>query len=251
MLAKRIGIAVFAVLVVFCWIEHLQAHCHDVERNPETGEDEPSCEDLPGDLVSNEYWSTTQNNTVTYEINVTYKVGLPPAKRPYPKLDVQIAASRWDRIRYTNEEGETRNIKFGLAFDGETTRKSNVIDGVNVVAYGHLPWSAGNRIAGRVYYDHYDAPYSNRIKECDMRLNYYAPFDKHPHVGPGELCIRNIAAHEFGHFLKLNDLKTTHGCTTPYSRYTMWGYWTYADHDMESLECEDKWAAYYKYGFIK
>lgn len=53
-------------------------------------------------------------------------------------------------------------------------------------------------------------------------------------------------AHEFGHFLGLNDVKDACG---EYSRYTMYGYNTGRNtHGKESLECEDKWAAHHKYG---
>ena len=87
---------------------------------------------------------------------------------------------------------------------------------------------------------------SNRLRDVDIIINYKAPFDTHGNVDDDEVCIRDTATHEFGHFIGLLDLvpKYVGGrrlhCRA-YERYTMWQPVPLGDHDKETIECEEKW----------
>lgn len=83
-----------------------------------------------------------------------------------------------------------------------------------------------------------------------MVLNYYAPFGKHSgdlHVDADKYCLRNIATHEWGHFVNLRDLSPAHDCDSHYSRYTMWWSTVLGESKKETLECEDLHGLYHVY----
>jgi len=143
-----------------------------------------------------------------------------------------------------------------LEYKGQTTLKAQDIpnDGKNVVSYGYLQWDSNRKIYAAVITKRYPAPNENRIKEQDMRFNYHANYYDHSSKGPGRVCIKEVATHEWGHFVKLKDITTTQLTNPPcprYAKYTMYtGTPPINTHDRESVECEDQWGVFKKYGHI-
>ena len=96
---------------------------------------------------------------------------------------------------------------------------------------------------------------TGRIDEFDIAINYYYPWKKHGQSGTNKYCLRDTLTHEFGHAAGLIDVlyRPTEtsgiGNCPHWERYTMHGRSQGHDtHGRESLECEDKWALWKKYG---
>ena len=85
----------------------------------------------------------------------------------------------------------------------------------------------------------------DRVEEADIGFNYYAPLDRHGYTDDSEYCIRDVATHEFGHWVVLEDVLEAHNCSA-YEEYTMWEE-GFTDEELahikETLRCEDKWGA--------
>ena len=222
----------FAVLVVSMLISfaamYVWAHCH-------TG-----CEDVENDLAGPLRWVAPQDNEVNYYINETWE-------NPTPELgpDVDWAATQWNRIEY-----QQWIVNFGLVKGGSTIRYAgeDTDDSINTISWSdELPWSADE---GWVPAETYVWDYAfdtDRISEVDTAFNYYTPYTTHEQNDPNKYRIRNIATHEFGHWLFLEDLDKTDGCTTQYKRYTMWHETAAGEDKKETVECEEHHAAYFMY----
>ena len=149
----------------------------------------PDCADLINHLVSGDYFDESNSNTIDYNVNTTYH-----AEMPNLTADVDVAAATWSEAEHTGQE-----IDFNLNNAGTTTQHAHVRDNRNVIAYGGtLPsgWAAGV----------YTWIQNDVILEADMMFNYYLDFELHPDWQQGDVCIRNVATHEFGHFVHLLDL---------------------------------------------
>ena len=207
------------------------ANCHESH----------ACEDLPADLWDGWYWEEDDDNEVEYLINAHHY------NRRLPNLttDVDYGASYWHRLEYDGEIAE-----IGLVRNNQyTDRRPNRRDGYNVVGWGRLDWEEGDRVGGACYRRWYDG--TKRLYDCDIIINYQAPFDTHGNVDSDEICLRNTATHEFGHFIGLEDLVPRYvggrrrHCSE-YERYTMWqptyvGQGDAKKHQKETIECEEKW----------
>ena len=215
---KRVVFALFVCVFLVISGAVVWSTCHNTV----------GCEDLPGDLVSDKYWGVW---TVKFLVNVKYHSEKPPLT-----ADVKSAAAKWSNIQ---AEGETLSFKFKYA--GTTELLTDSVDDKNVIAYGPLDADT----VARSYIT--PKPNSNEIRECDMRFNYYKDWELHKANFPdNEYCILNIACHEFGHWIGLNHV-TASQCSA-YYHYTMYKYTLPGEHRFESLECEDKWGAWYIYG---
>lgn len=212
---RIIGFTLLAISIV-CTV--VWATCHD----------SPDCADLINDLVSGHYWDEPNNNTIDYYVNTTYHSEMPPLT-----ADVDIAAATWSEAEHNGQE-----IEFNLNNAGSTTSLAEVQDNRNVIAYGPLETDVAARVRRWV-------GSNNVISEQDMMFNYYLDFELHPNWQQGDVCIRNVATHEFGHFVRLLDLYQHHQCQE-YRRYTMWGRGA-AGHSRETLECEDIWGLWRTY----
>lgn len=88
-----------------------------------------------------------------------------------------------------------------------------------------------------------------QIVEADIVFDYYQPYAAHSdnNFPTDKYCIRNVATHEFGHWVLLLDVST--GDCPSYAPYTMrqWPPGSFNVHSQESLECEDKYGLWYTY----
>ena len=195
-------------------------HCHD----------DVACEDLVGDVVGRYKWLNSM--PLDYWVSRDYADSMPALYH-----DIVSASNAWSRIAW--EDGR---IDFELRYRGGCDESpGGNDDDKNVVGWGALGEDEWGACRMWVYNS------NNRIVEADVILNYYKDWEKHGYTSnPPKYCIRNTAAHEFGHFAGLTDV---YSACTEYERYTMYGRNTGKNtHGKESLECEDKWSLDYKYG---
>ena len=229
MLVKKCIAIIISVIVVSLIATVAWSDCHN----------SPSCENLMDHMVSLEKWILSDNNHVRYYLN---------SQQGYPQLgsDVAYGAAAWSRIPYKGGK-----IRFKISASAITNLPALVGDGFNVIAWTSvLPWGENNEyVLAEAWTWAYDNDW-DRIEEADIGFNYYA--DNYGDTDNSEYCIRNVATHEFGHWVKLWDLYASHNCTA-YEEYTMWGH-SYPHeskaHKQESLECEDKWGAWKTYGLM-
>ena len=86
------------------------------------------------------------------------------------------------------------------------------------------------------------------ILATDICFNYYMNWDVHGQVGSDEYCIRNTAAHEWGHFAGLRhvyynpDYDDSRWNCPLYVDYTMYNQSGTNEHNKEYIKCEDKYA---------
>ena len=153
--------------------------------------------------------------------------------------DVSEAAAQWSDVEFDDE-----TVKFRLINSGRTQRTPGQKDTWNVVDWGTL-MVEGNIAEAYVWFSS-----SNPIQaiEADIVFDYYEPFAVHSNNFPAnKYCIRNIATHEFGHWVVLKDVSI--GDCPSYASYTMYspGNPQFNIHTQESLECEDKYGLWYTY----
>ena len=229
---KAVGI-IIAVLMSLGISILIYAHCHDTL----------SCEKVVEHVCKGGYkWDKPDHNTVNYKVNPTY------SGQPNMLEDAKAAGNKWKNTSY-----RSRKIAFRPTYDGTTTKKpggpgegTSIVtpDGVNVVGWRGL--GQNSNIYGASIKWLYQG--TKIIKENDLALNYYKKWKKHGQQLTGSYhCMRNTLTHEFGHFAGLRDVYTTQ--CSEYAHYTMNGA-TAQNHDKISLECEDKYALHYKYGYI-
>ena len=155
--------------------------------------------------------------------------------------DVTWASSQWSDISFNNQ-----TTKFRYIYAGTTHRGVPVQDNVNYVDYGTLP--DVREVAAA--FPMLDPNNNDRIVEIDIVFNYHNTngFKAHGTVG-AKHCLRNVAAHEFGHGIGLWHCDS--GVCPPYASYTMSADRKPPDtHSHEDLECEDKYMAWYIYNVM-
>ncbi|MFO7651941.1 MAG: matrixin family metalloprotease [bacterium] len=118
--------------------------------------------------------------------------------------------------------------RFAFSYLGGTTRTGPTLDGYNVINAGYL--GTGGTIAQNAYW------YNRRTKivsENDITFNTYYAWT----VGgtPTSFDIQNIATHELGHCLVLNDLYKD-----AQAEMTMYGYGAYNETRKRTLEQGDR-----------
>jgi len=190
------------------------------------------CEDPYDDLIFYEKWG---NQPVWYYTDPYIPPGLPGWG------DVHVAANTWRGIMFGGQF-----VNFDLSYGGNyTAYPAGIKDGVSVVGWG-LP-EIESRVAETVrWLDPNDTVSPFKIIEVDTIFNYYEPFAQHQTPGvPGKYCLRNVATHEFGHWVRLNHVSKW-DCPA-YGAYTMSSDYggTFNYHEQEYLACEDKWGAWY------
>jgi hypothetical protein len=97
-------------------------------------------------------------------------------------------------------------IDFSFNYIGET-KEHIAFDGVNAIDFGRLGRAVG---LSYVWYT------NSRIREVDMRLNKAYMWTNRPESG-NRYNVKNVAVHEVGHHLGLDDL------TDPHQSLTMFG----------------------------
>ncbi len=125
-------------------------------------------------------------------------------------------------------------------------------DNHNVVGFAHVD-GPGRRIA---YADVYTKR-SNRnvIQECDIRIDYYEDHDNHsefdvPRLAQHEgYCLQDTLTHEFGHWVKLNDVVDNPECNPGGLRVCLDYYWYTMNECVQTDEHhrEDLHATWYMY----
>ena len=223
MLSKR----AFLVSVVACLTVALAvmgwSHCHNSS----------TCEEVIDELVGSHYWDAMP---IKYLVNPDWD------NKPHMLEDAKASAAAWTRIPYQN-----KNINFKLKFESETSKSPGKKDKKNVVGYGPLKPKADGTIRMGICINYPKSHYL--IGESDIVINYRPNWGTHAENNSSKFCLRNTLTHEFGHFLRLEDLYDWHNCPD-YEDYTMWGENPGAgQHGRESLACEDKWVAQYMYGY--
>ena len=194
------------------------------------------CEDLSegGQLISGRRWDQPGTPERVY-----YYVGEVWSNMPDLAPDVSVAAVQWSDVEFDDE-----TVNFRLINGGRTQRTPGQKDGWNVVDWGiidplhllaeaHVWFSLSNPI---------------QIIEADIVFDYYEPYAVHSDNFPSDkYCIRNVATHEFGHWVFLKDVYYVQ-CQS-YAPYTMFspGEPQVNIHNQESLECEDKYGLWYTY----
>jgi hypothetical protein len=119
---------------------------------------------------------------------------------------------------------ETETDIFGLVSQGETA--AGVYDGVNGISFGQE--EPGIIAVTSIWY--YSV--SEEIAEVDTLFNTHYTWSLNGESGKMDLM--NIATHEFGHWLLLEDLYNK-----PASDQTMYGYSTYGETSKQTLESGD------------
>ena len=231
---KKNRFAVASVIVAMLAVLAIDTHsnCHN------TG-GQHNCEDntvIEGTM----YWNQSAGNTVFYFIG--------PARSGQPGLtvDVDHMAEVWEDVSWNGVE-----LPIKMTNQGNTPlQPSSQWDNHNVIGWGPIT-RTGKTIARchrRTYHN------SHELREADIEFNYYKDFAAHDSPDSNKFCVRNIAAHEIGHMLGLNDgpeYKTSlpiSGTNCPdYKPYTMYGAAAKGEHKKVTLRCEDEWALKEKY----
>jgi len=129
----------------------------------------------------------------------------------------QAAAQAW------NDAGSA----FSFTYLGTTTRQEGN-DGYNVVCWQYYDGPSGTLAVATIWY----VPLSNEIVECDIR------YDSSENWGtdgsPTKFDVQGIGAHEFGHWLMLDDLYDSED-----SEMTMYGYASLGETKKRTLEWGD------------
>jgi hypothetical protein len=125
---------------------------------------------------------------------------------------------------------------FRLNYLGATTRTGPTADGYNIVWRNDL--GAGGTIAANYYW--YDRR-TKIVSENDIIFNTRLPWSTSG--APGYYDVQNIATHEQGHYLVLNDLYKSYQ-----SEMTMYGYGATGETKKRTLETGDKDGIKYIYG---
>lgn len=123
------------------------------------------------------------------------------------QYSLQAAHQVWSRARNECRSGDDISLQF--RFDGDTKRKAGY-DGSNVVDFG--PLGAGALAMSYTWYS------GGHILEADLRLNRTDYRWTNRPGGKNRFQVENVAAHEIGHQLGLDDLDDPHGALTMFGR---------------------------------
>jgi hypothetical protein len=166
---------------------------------------------------------------------IDYKVNL----GSYPDIfivGIDGAFDTWERNTQSNIDFNKNGNFTGIPSSFETIAKSNTINEVGWVNISNL---YPNAIAvTMVWYN----PGTKEISEVDMAMNSDLPWVQNSISGepndklgaPDYYDVQNIATHEVGHWLMLNDLYTK-----PAVAQTMYGYGSTGEVKKRSLESGD------------
>lgn len=123
------------------------------------------------------------------------------------QYSIQEAHQVWARARTNCKATEDVSLRF--RFDGDAKRKVGY-DGVNLVDFG--PLGGGALALSYTWFE------GSRIIEVDLRLNRNDYRWTNRFQGKNRYQVGNVAAHEIGHQLGLDDLADPHGGLTMFGR---------------------------------
>ncbi len=120
--------------------------------------------------------------------------------------------------------------KITFTYDNTLPFKSaGTSDGVNEISFG--PYSSSNTIAVTfIWYNRF----TKAVTEVDTLFNTYYQWSTSDVCSNGKMDVQNIATHEFGHWLVLDDLYTK-----PAIYQTMYGYSRYGETQKRTLNTGD------------
>jgi dipeptidyl aminopeptidase/acylaminoacyl peptidase len=130
---------------------------------------------------------------------------------------IQAAADTWSNVNCSC---------FTLNYAGATTRSAPVRDGHNVLRWGSTD---GSIATAYIWYS------GSSILECDVVFEDGYAWSAAPSCPSDKMDVQNIATHELGHWLLLEDLYKS--CN---SELTMYGYASYDETKKRSLHQSDK-----------
>ena len=215
--------AIVTLLLISSFPTSVMAHCHDDEG-----------ENLIRDLISRERWDDDDSD-IEYHVNNSSHPNHPSF---FP--DVTVAHARWNDI--PRPDAPEENVNFDLSYAGATTKEAGRKDKQNVVSWVSM---RNNDIVARVYTFYHRRSINRKwIIEQDTGFNYYLDWAPHLNNDDDKYCIRQVAVHEFGHWVKLKDLTDI---VDRYRYLTMYGVVIPGLHSREYPQCEDKWGVWFTY----
>ncbi|MDE0184597.1 MAG: hypothetical protein OXP71_03955 [Candidatus Poribacteria bacterium] len=225
---RKISIAIFVIAAIANPALVVYSHCHNTYP----------CEQVQSRVVGPWEWAT-------FHVPVDWYINPTQSGMPSLTTDVTAAANSWSNIQ--RSDGTT--IDFSYRSQGLIDAEAGDYDNKNVVSWVGME----NSPNAAVTYIWLIGGIGPLIDEVDIGFNYYKDWKTHANKTDGYLCIRDTAAHEWGHaaglkHVKYDPTKTSGiGNCPAWQDYTMHAGASPNSHDRESLACEDKWALDYKY----
>jgi hypothetical protein len=143
------------------------------------------------------------------------------------RINTAVPSDRASAVQAGTDTWNAAGSAFRFYYDGTTTASGTSYDGINAVSWGNL--GSGGTIAQNAYW------YNRKTKvvsESDITFNTYYGWTT---VGaPNCFDVQNIATHEQGHYLVLDDLYQSYQ-----SAMTMYGYGDYNQTYARTLEFGD------------
>jgi len=176
---KMVSSVLVSILLVIVTSFDVLGHC----LNGEPGEN-------PDHLISKKRWDAPSGNKVYYYIDRTELPGMPSLY-----TDVTWASTQWSRVQFNNQ-----TVNFELSYAERIPRSPGYKDYWNVVGWGTIE---ENPVAVAATRRWYSVTNQRRLIEVDTIFNYYQPYRAHGQTEPGKICLRDVATHEFGHWVEL------------------------------------------------